>query len=258
MTEKNEKLIPPPNNDFKKDIKSIVISILGGLSATFLVLIFRIIFNNSNINLDLLVNDPINTLFNLYLRYSIPMRFNGFVWIATFFIYYILNRYDSKLRIEEKRTIKEINFKSFTFAIYTLFVGLGLIYVEPHVFKYQILINVFGLLITVLGFLILVFGRLEIDGLWGPHVYEYKDPEFKRLITTGIYKKMRHPIYYGQILLSFSTFILSQSILFLLFPLSVCAINNYRLKIEEKHLLETFGKEYEEYRSKVPKWFLIK
>ncbi len=74
-----------------------------------------------------------------------------------------------------------------------------------------------------------------------------------KLVTDGYYKHIRHPIYTGEIFrnyclpLIFSSFygflIMTIGIVFLLF----------RIQIEEKLLLETFGEEYEEYRRQTKK-----
>lgn len=73
----------------------------------------------------------------------------------------------------------------------------------------------------------------------------------KELVTTGLYSRVRHPSYTGEII-SF----LGVGLVFQHFPASLfitifpAAAFVYRALVEEKMLLEEFGSEYEEYRKK--------
>jgi protein-S-isoprenylcysteine O-methyltransferase len=72
-----------------------------------------------------------------------------------------------------------------------------------------------------------------------------------KLITSGPYSVVRHPMYFANILMYIGCLIIIRSyILFGLF-LILIAILSYRIKIEEKELFNKFGKEYEEYKKKV-------
>lgn len=72
-----------------------------------------------------------------------------------------------------------------------------------------------------------------------------------RLITTGIYRKIRHPMY-----LSFYMWAIGQALLitnWLAGPLGLFAfalIYSFRVESEEQQLLDRFGKEYELYQKK--------
>ncbi len=68
-----------------------------------------------------------------------------------------------------------------------------------------------------------------------------------QLVTYGIYKRVRHPAYLGNFLFWFGVPLLFSSlygflVMFLLVP---CFL--YRIKVEEKMLIERFGSEYLEY-----------
>jgi len=75
----------------------------------------------------------------------------------------------------------------------------------------------------------------------------------QRLITDGVYSHIRHPLYLGEISrnLGFAFFFSS------LYGLVIMVIANIflimRIKIEERMLISTFGKEYEEYMKKTYK-----
>ena len=111
----------------------------------------------------------------------------------------------------------------------------------------------FGIPITILGLIISFFGLIHwILGFinLGTGAFAVL-PKAKKLITTGIYKHHRHPIYLG-IILTFLGLSLSMGswtgifyVLLILIPLSVI-----RIKKEEKILLKKFSKTYSEYQAK--------
>ncbi len=76
--------------------------------------------------------------------------------------------------------------------------------------------------------------------------------EIKKLVTTGIYSKIRHPIYLGRILLNIGFLII-----FPILPMAVVAITFivvwYLMALyEERILIKKFGKRYKKYKEKVP------
>ncbi|HYB93264.1 MAG TPA: isoprenylcysteine carboxylmethyltransferase family protein, partial [archaeon] len=68
-----------------------------------------------------------------------------------------------------------------------------------------------------------------------------------KLITYGIYKNVRHPIYFGVILGYFLVPIFFHSLYGLLITIFIIPIILYRIKIEERVLIAKFGKEYQDY-----------
>jgi protein-S-isoprenylcysteine O-methyltransferase Ste14 len=84
-------------------------------------------------------------------------------------------------------------------------------------------------------------------------VAETHRPE--KIITTGIYSRIRHPQYFGALLahIGFS-FLLSSYFSILITPLIALIIYILSWK-EEKELLKEFGEEYEVYKKNVPMLF---
>ncbi len=81
-------------------------------------------------------------------------------------------------------------------------------------------------------------------------VAETHRPE--KVISTGIYSRIRHPQYFGAILSHIGVTILLSSLYSLLStPLIIFLIYLFSWK-EEKELIREFGKEYEVYKKKVP------
>jgi protein-S-isoprenylcysteine O-methyltransferase Ste14 len=72
----------------------------------------------------------------------------------------------------------------------------------------------------------------------------------QKLITTGLYKKIRHPSYTGMILIIIGLAIAMNSwvsALIVIIPISLVLI--YRINVEEKLLADVFGEKYKAYKS---------
>jgi protein-S-isoprenylcysteine O-methyltransferase Ste14 len=74
------------------------------------------------------------------------------------------------------------------------------------------------------------------------------------LKTDGLYKTVRHPSYFGLLLILSGLSIGMNSLLsFLVITLPVFLAISYRIYVEEVVLLEEFGAKYEEYRKATKK-----
>lgn len=78
-------------------------------------------------------------------------------------------------------------------------------------------------------------------------------PRAKVLVTTGIYKKISHPIYFFSLLnwIGFAMLIRSPGLM--LFTLVILFIQVFRAKKEEEILVKEFGEKYIEYKKGT--WF---
>ena len=75
-------------------------------------------------------------------------------------------------------------------------------------------------------------------------------PGADRLVSRGVYKYLRHPIYIGIIFTILGLMVASGSVFGLWFlVVIVIPLNIVRAYFEEKALLKKFGKEYEIYKS---------
>jgi len=112
--------------------------------------------------------------------------------------------------------------------------------------------HVFFLILHPLSEVMMVLGAAFIIVGW-KKIHKSED----RLITDGIYAYVRHPQYLGFLLLTLG--MLVQWVTFLtalMWP--ILAVLYYRLaKEEEKELEKKFGKEYLEYKRKVPMFIPI-
>ncbi|GAG77920.1 unnamed protein product, partial [marine sediment metagenome] len=94
-------------------------------------------------------------------------------------------------------------------------------------------------IIIVTGILLIVFGWKNIHDAKG------------QLVTTGIYRHVRHPQYLGFLLLTLGMN-LEWTTFFTVLLWPVIAIVYYRLaKAEEKYSDELFGEEYRKYKRSV-------
>jgi protein-S-isoprenylcysteine O-methyltransferase Ste14 len=121
-----------------------------------------------------------------------------------------------------------------------------------------------GLAIIIGGIIIYALCALAflLKGLGTPMIWFAKPLKFlvgeepKKMVSSGLYKFSRNPMYFGVLLtvlgqaLFYQRYILIHYFLFLfiLFHLVV-------IMIEEPHLQKKFGKEYDEYRKKTRRWF---
>ena len=118
-----------------------------------------------------------------------------------------------------------------------------------------------GIIIAGIGIYFICAISFLRKGLGTPNIWFARSlkavigEEPKKMVTSGIYKYSRNPMYLGVLIsvlgqaLFYQRMILLQYFLFLfiLFHLVV-------LMIEEPHLKKKFGKEYEQYKKKTRRW----
>ena len=77
------------------------------------------------------------------------------------------------------------------------------------------------------------------------------------LTTTGPFSVLRHPTYLSHTLMLLGLFLWTEvTALGIVTIIDALVVNTLVIPLEERELLERFGKEYEEYRRKVPSRFL--
>ena len=82
--------------------------------------------------------------------------------------------------------------------------------------------------------------------------------EVNKIVTTGIYSKIRHPGYLGLILGYLGASLCFQSLIPILIAVTLSVLLVLTALKEEERLLKRFGREYEEYMRKVPWRFVPK
>ena len=75
------------------------------------------------------------------------------------------------------------------------------------------------------------------------------------LVTTGVYKITRNPMYVGMLFLLFAWAVFLWSVWSLLGPLGFAAyMGRFQIAPEERVLASLFGAEYAEYKARVRRW----
>ena len=114
--------------------------------------------------------------------------------------------------------------------------------------------NLISLIIFLIGVLILInpiFKFIKSKTTIDP----IKFKKVNKLITSGIYKYSRNPMYLGLLMIIISTSIFYLNIFSITTPFFFYFwINRFQIKREEIFLTEKFGKEYLLYMTKTRRW----
>jgi len=79
----------------------------------------------------------------------------------------------------------------------------------------------------------------------------------KELVTSGVYRHSRHPLYVAHFLIYLSVSIASTSWVFLLLTVILAVGLSLSVTDEERYCLEKYGDTYREYMNKTPRWIGI-
>ena len=104
-----------------------------------------------------------------------------------------------------------------------------------------------GVLIIIIAFIIMLVAIKDL----GKNLSPFPRPtNNSNLVTTGIYRFMRHPMYYSLIFISFGVFITKLSIYYLFLSTSLYLIIKLKIALEEQYLKNKF-KNYFLYKNEV-------
>jgi protein-S-isoprenylcysteine O-methyltransferase Ste14 len=98
---------------------------------------------------------------------------------------------------------------------------------------------------------------LAMLSFWSAHTTPnpMKPSSASYLVTSGIYRFTRNPMYLGLLLLLAGWALYLANILALLFlPAFILYMNRFQIKPEERALTNRFGRKYLEYASRVNRW----
>ena len=103
-----------------------------------------------------------------------------------------------------------------------------------------------GTALVVLGMTLRVWAKLHLHRPWGTQ---------KRLVTTGPYSIVRHPLYAANIVICMGAVVVSELLWLLPFALAWClAVYSLVVAHEERRLLRKHGYRYARYMAAVPRW----
>ena len=115
------------------------------------------------------------------------------------------------------------------------------------------LIKLIGVFIFVLGSILSVWAKLTMKENWGVPA-EHNIDRQKILVTSGPFSLTRNPIYVG-LTSMFIGFELYENSLLILLIIPLYYYVYISIRQEEKLLEKYFGREYLEYKKKIPRFF---
>ena len=104
-----------------------------------------------------------------------------------------------------------------------------------------------GILIIIIAFIIMLVSIKELGRNLSPFPRPINN---SNLVTKGIYRFLRHPMYYSLIFISFGVFITKLSIYYLFLSTSLILIIKFKIALEEQYLKNKF-KNYLLYQNEV-------
>ena len=104
-----------------------------------------------------------------------------------------------------------------------------------------------GFLIIIIAFIIMFLAIKDLGRNLSPFPRPINN---SNLVTTGIYRFTRHPMYYSLIFISFGFFIIKLSIYYLFLSISLALIIKFKIALEEQYLNNKF-KNYLLYKNEV-------
>lgn len=152
----------------------------------------------------------------------------------------------------KKKSIVETGTMTFFFIMYyiVLVLKIGHINIENNILKYLFII--LGLIILIIGTYVNIKGRRYLGTNWANHIKIY---ESHTLVTNGVYKIVRHPLYASIIWMFYAgSFIYLNIICFNLNTFMFIPFMYYRAKQEENLLTKRFS-EYENYKKSTGMFF---
>ncbi len=111
-------------------------------------------------------------------------------------------------------------------------------------------LNIFsyiGILLLVPSIILFTIARIQLGGSF------QVSAEANKLVKTGIYKRVRHPVYLFGILFFLGIIFVTQSFFLLIIWAILIFFQIKRINQEEKVLTEKFGNEYLSYKKQT--WF---
>ena len=112
----------------------------------------------------------------------------------------------------------------------------------------------------ILGIIPIIFG-ISIN-LIADQIFKSRNTTIKlyeqssTLVTTGIFKFTRNPMYLGFVFILLGITIMMGALTpFIVVPIFATFVDRYCINIEEKMLNEIFGDEWENYKAKTRRWF---
>ena len=118
---------------------------------------------------------------------------------------------------------------------------------QKQIIQVSPLSSLMGVLIIIIALIIMLVAIKDLGRNLSPFPRPINN---SNLVTTGIYRFTRHPMYYSLIFISFGVFIIKLSIYYLFLLISLSLIIKFKIALEEQYLKNKF-KNYLIYKNEV-------
>lgn len=119
--------------------------------------------------------------------------------------------------------------------------------ISKDFYSVPVALRVFGIVVFFIGLFIIFWGSYSLrKAVFVPE---------NKLIARGPFAYVRHPMYLGGIIGAFGLAVFAGSLLGLVYSFFLAVVLSHIADAEEEELEMRFGREYVEYKKKVPKLF---
>lgn len=141
--------------------------------------------------------------------------------------------------------------------VVVLFICLGLIwtidYLLPPLFDISVSSRIFRAVLA-LGTLTAISGVIQC-AVQSTSVNPHKPGNASSLITSGVYRLSRNPMYLGMLIILLAAILkFGNPLGLIILPLYMLYMNRFQIIPEEHVMLEKFGDEFTSYCNKVRRW----
>lgn len=197
--------------------------------------------------------------YNLMIWLITPQIFTNFINLIALIIYYIVGTIDIMIRpLPDK---KRITLVEKLIALMSMIIPFLLIlsYIENRTIIStfipiwnELAVAYVGIAFMIIGGIIMIISRVQLGKYGTPVVHTGED---HKLVTKGLYKYVRHPMYSGATIMMLGPYLAFRS-LFVLIGMIIFFIPmmRMRMKMEEETLLQTFGDEYRDYMKRTKRF----
>lgn len=143
---------------------------------------------------------------------------------------------------------------SHLFQLLSMIIFTSVWILDSFIFSFSTLLNRFiPLVVRIVIFIIIIIIAYLLIQI--SHNILFRTPENRdELITEGIFKHVRHPMYLGVLLIYLACIFVSISLISFAIWILVFIIYDRLATFEEKQLEKLFNEKYLEYKNTVPKW----
>lgn len=171
-------------------------------------------------------------------------------WLAVL-TYWFVSGFSAKKAVYQEPLFKRVLLYWFPLVVAVLLLGpgewFGHTLIRENFVPHTNFVGIVGLVFCVSGAVIACWSRYTLGKNWSLSVQKKENPE---LIENGLYKIVRHPIYSGLLLLFIGNAIIVGDYRGIIAVVIVFVSFWFKLKKEEKLLIEHFGFKYIDYRKR--------